>query len=94
MCKRYQLSDRTAAAPANSVLVDVDKITENDKTCVIDRSKLRREREKFRQKIQKEEQQNFRYVNAIYFDGRKDATQRVVQGPNEKHYRSVQLEEH
>ena len=42
----------------------------------------------------KEEQQNFRFVNAIYFDGCKDATQMVVQGPNDKHYGSVPLEEH
>ena len=55
---------------------------------------MRRKREKCRQEIQKEEQHIFRFVNAIYFDGRKDATQIVVQGPNDKHYRSVQLEEH
>ena len=45
MCKRYQLLDRAAAAIANSVLVDVGIITANDKTCVIDRSKLRRKGE-------------------------------------------------
>ena len=74
MCKRYQLSDRAAAAIANSILMDVGIITEDDKTCVIDRSKVRREKEKCRQEIQKKEQQDFRFVNAIYFDGRKDAT--------------------
>ena len=63
--------------------MDVGIITEDDKTCVTDSSKLRREREKCRQEIQKEEQQNFRFANAIYFDGRKDATRMVVQGPNE-----------
>ena len=94
MCKRYRLSDRAAAAIVYSVLVDVGKITEDDKTFVIDRSKLRREKEKCRKEIQKEEQQKFRFVNAIYFDGRKDATQMVVKGPNDKHYRSIQLEEH
>ena len=78
MCKRYQLSDEAAAAIANSVLVDVGKITEDDKTCVIDRSKLKRERETRRQEAQKEEQQNFRFVNAICFDDRKDAIQMVV----------------
>ena len=74
--------------------MDVGIITENDKTCVIDHSKLRREREKCCQEIQKEEQRNFRFVNAVYFDGRKDATQMVVQGPNDKHYRSIQLGEY
>ena len=33
-------------------------------------------------------------VNAIYFDSRKDATQMVVQGTNDKRYRFVQLEVH
>jgi len=67
-------------------------VTDDDKTCVIDHSKLQRER--CWQKIQKEEQQNFRFINAIYFDSNKDATEIVVQDPNDKHYRSVELEEH
>ena len=94
ICERYQLSDRAAAAVANSVLVDVGLVTEDDKTRIIDRSKLRRERERCRNEIRSEEQQNFGLVNAVYLDGRKDATQIVAQGPNEKHYRSVQLKEH
>ena len=71
--------------------MDVGIITEDDKACVIDRSKLSK-KGKMPQEIQKE--QNFRFVNAIFFDGRKDATQMVVQGPNDKHYSSIQLEEH
>ena len=58
-------------------------VTDDDKTIVIDRSKLRREEERCRHEIQ-EEQQNSRIVNAIYFDGRKDTTQIVAQGPNDK----------
>jgi len=94
MCERYQVSDRAAAVVANIVLVDVGMVTDDDKTCVIDRSKLRRETERCRPKSEKEEQQNFRFVNALYCDGRKDATQILVQGPNDKHYRSVELQEH
>ena len=71
ICERYQLSDR---AVANSVLVDVGLVTEDDKTRIIDRSKLRRERERCRNEIRSEEQQNFGLVNAVYLDGRKDAT--------------------
>ena len=93
MSERYQLSDRAAAAIANSVLQDVGLITEDNKTNVIDRSKLRRERERCRNEIREEEKENFQYVDALYFDGRKDATQTLLQGPNGKH-RSVQLEEH
>ena len=94
ICECYQLSDRAAAAVANSVLVDVGLVTEDDKIRIIDRSKLRRERERFQNEIRSEEQEHFGLVNAVYLDGRKDATQIVAQGPNEKHYRSVQLEEH
>ena len=73
---------------------DLGFITENDKTCVIDRSKLRRERERSCTEIREKEQKNFKLVNAIYFDGRKDATQVTTQGPNDKYYKSVQLEDH
>ena len=66
--------------------MDVGLVTEDDKTRIIDRSKLRRERERCRNEIRSEEQQNFGLVNAVYLDGRKDATQIVAQGPNEKHY--------
>ena len=94
MSERFQVSDRAAAAIANSVMQDLGLITDNDKSYVIDRSKLRRERERCRTEIREKEQENFKLVNAIYFDGRKDATQITIQGPNDKYYRSVQLEDH
>ena len=43
--EHYQLSDRAAAAVANGVLIDVGFVTQGDKTCIIDRTKLQRERE-------------------------------------------------
>ena len=46
--ERYQISDRAAAALANAVLTDVGIITKSQKTYVIDKSKLRRERQKYR----------------------------------------------
>ena len=88
MRERYQYSDRAADVVATLVLVDVGMVTNDDKTCVIDRSKLQRKSERCQHEIQKEKQQNFRIVNAIYFDGCKDVTQIVVQDPNDKHYRS------
>ena len=45
MSEHFQISDRAAAAIANSVMQDLGLITDDDKTYVIDRSKLRRERE-------------------------------------------------
>jgi len=38
MCERYQISDR--AVIANSAMVDIGINTDEDKTCVLDRSKL------------------------------------------------------
>ena len=73
---------------------DLGLITDDYKTYVIDRSKLQSERERCRAIIRKKEQKNFKLVNAIYFDGRKDATQVTMQGPNDRFYRSVQLEDH
>ena len=49
-----------AAAIANSVMQDLGLITDDDKTYVIDRSKLRRERERCRAEIRKKEQENFK----------------------------------
>ena len=44
---------------------DLGLITDDDKTYVIDRSKLRRERERCRAEIRKKEQENLKLVNAI-----------------------------
>ena len=90
---RYQLSDRAGAAIATSTLQDMGIVTNEDKSLVIDPSKLRRERERCRKKIC-QEVFNFKYVSGLYFDGRKDATQVMLEGPNKKMYRSTQLEEH
>ena len=45
MCERYQLSDRAGAAIATSALQDMGIVTNEDKSLVIDPSKLRRERD-------------------------------------------------
>ena len=47
-CDRYGVSDRSAAALASSVLQDVGIITTENLSNVIDRSKVRRERQKAR----------------------------------------------
>lgn len=41
----------------------------------------------------REEEQNFKLITTLYFDGHKDPTQTLLQGPNCKPYRLVQLEE-
>ena len=86
MCERYQLSDRVGAAIATSTLQYMEIVTNEDKSLVIDPSKLRRERERCRKEICQEEVSNFKYVSGLYFDGRKDATQVMLEGPNGKMY--------
>ena len=46
MCDRYGISDRAGAAIANAVLQDYGIIAKHNPRDVIDRSKLRRERER------------------------------------------------
>ena len=70
--------------------MDVGLVTESYKTCIIDGNKLQRGRGRCSNKIRKK-QQNFRLINVVYVSARKDANQTVVQGANNKHYRSVQL---
>jgi len=45
-----------------------------DKTYVIDKNKLRREREKYRHIISEKEAIFYKFIDGIYIDGRKDAT--------------------
>lgn len=83
---RYGVSDRAAAAIASAVLHDISSDIE-----VIDKSKIRRERKKTRNELlQKQCNQN---MPAIYFDGRKDKTLKIVSKGNKK-YRKVVVEEH
>ncbi|CAH1968197.1 unnamed protein product [Acanthoscelides obtectus] len=85
-CDRYGVSDRAAAAIASSVLFDIDS-----DIGVIDRHKLRRQRTKTRNKLLNEVK--ISELNALYFDGRKDKTLKIVK-KNGKCYRTLTVEEH
>ena len=61
---------------------------------VIDRSKLRRERQKYRQKLRNDEECNFETVDAIYVDGRKDVTLTTIETEDSRFYPKVETEEH
>ena len=67
MSERFQLSDRAAAAIAYSVIQDLGFITNNEKTYVIVRSKLRRERERCRTEIEEKEQEKLKPVKCHIF---------------------------
>ena len=71
-CDRYAVSDQAAAAIASAVLEDVGLMTNEDKTSVINRNKLRRERYKKRKKRQLE--QTLDMLRGLYFDGLKEKT--------------------
>ena len=67
--ERYQISNKAAAALANTVLTDVGLITESRKTYVIDKNKLRRERQKYREQICKDQARIFcEQVNGVYIE--------------------------
>ena len=51
MCERFEVSDRAGAAFASAVLKDFGVIDDGNLADVIDRSKLRRERQKYKQKL-------------------------------------------
>ena len=61
---------------------------------VIDRSKLKRERQKCKQKFREDEKCNFEIVNAIYVDGRKNATLTTIETSDSKFYPKTEIEEH
>lgn len=94
MCERFRTSDREGAAIANAVMYDIGYISESNTKFVIDRSKLRREREKYRKEIIQKEKNFCDVVDGIYLDGRKDATLSTRHEGNNKHYSTTVLEEH
>lgn len=58
-CDRHGMSDRSAAAVASAVLEDCGLVTADDISNVIDKNKVRREREKTRRKLRAREQKHF-----------------------------------
>lgn len=86
ICDRYGISDRAAAAVASAVLQDV-KINNE----VIDKSKLRRARQKLRKETLSQGQLDT--IPALFFDGRKDKTLKIVMKGGKK-YRLTSVEEH
>jgi len=94
MSERYQLSDRASAAVVNAAMNDAGLIMDLDTANVIDKNKLRREREKYRNIIS-DEAIFYKFIDRIYIDGRKDAillTEHDAQ--TGKYYHKTELQEH
>jgi len=95
MSERYQLSDRASAAVANAALKDAGLITDLDKTYVIDKNKLRRKSEKYRDIISEEDAKFYKFIDGIYIDGTKDATLLTEHDAQTgKYYHKTDLQEH
>ena len=93
ICDRFVLSDRSAAAVANAVLQDVGFLSEANPSIVVDRHKLRRERQRVRKALQKGGDESSLPILGVYFDGRKDKT--LSQSKDgDKYHRRVRPEEH
>ena len=90
-CDRTGVSDRSAAIIVNAALLDLNIINSDDPSKVIDRSKLRRERQKVRQDLQFEAGKTT--ISSLYFDGRKDKTFTLAKIENNYHRKTV-TEEH
>lgn len=94
-CDRTGVSDRSAAVLATSVLHDLGVVSPIDRSKVIDRSKIRRERIKSREKLQQNADQfDHTDIEGIFFDGRKDKTLTQVLDVDNKYHRQTVLEEH
>ena len=79
VCQRvwYEVSDRAGAAIALATLKAFGIVTEEDKRYVVEKSKLQRERQKYKE-IRNKEQELFKLVDFIFVDGRKDATRTMM----------------
>ena len=91
--ERHALSDRATAEIASSILADYEIISSDNASDVIDRSKIRKERHKYRESIRDESANSLVDLNGLYFDGRKDKTliQEHVAG---RFHRRTVVEEH
>lgn len=90
-CDRTGISDRSAALVVNAALLDLNVISTDKSSKVIDRSKIRRERKKVRKDLQCIDSNQ--PITAIYFDGRKDKTLVMTKTHNTSHRKTI-TEEH
>lgn len=88
-CDRVGVSDRGAALLSSSLLEDMG-LLEKSKENVIDRNKVRRERQKERAKYLDHKIEN---LESIYFDGKRDATL-ITEKVGAKTYKRKVNEEH
>ena len=90
-CERTGVSNRNAALLVNAAFQDLGIITKEDKSKVVDKSKIHRERTKLRKKLNVEILLS--NLSGLYFDSRKDKTL-TEEKINSKYYKKQISEEH
>ena len=91
VAQRFKLSDVATAAVVSSTLCDAGIITEYDKSFVVDKSKVRRDREKLNESLKTKFSENSLQWKTLYFDGRKDDT--LIQHKVGNKYRIMTVKE-
>ena len=89
---RFGASDRAAAGIASAILQDVNIVSAEDSSQVIDKNKLRRARARIRKEASEAEVQHS--LTTLYFDGRKDSTSQIIRSENGRYHRRRKIEEH
>ena len=93
-CERYEVSERAGAFIASATLKAFGIVIKEDKRHVVDRiSKLRRERQRYREETRNKVQELFELVDSIFVNGRKDATMTMDEVNGNCHRQTV-IEEH
>ena len=73
---RRDASDRTVAAIVTAALIDFGVITKEDTSAVVDRQRIRREKEKVRTEVNEREEKRIsdNVIEGLYFDGKEVET--------------------
>lgn len=96
VCDRTAISDTAAARLANALFVCLGIVDQHNRSSIVDKSKIRREREKVRRVLVKRSFDDNSKLSTLYFDGRRDSTKVRTDGKykdvTEDHYSLVNAE--
>ena len=90
---RFGTSVRETAAISSAILLDYGIVTPENQSCVIDKSKVAREKANLRRQTTENAEKQTTELRGLYFDGRKDKTLFQVK-EGSKYYRKLLTEEH
>ena len=93
-CCRHGISDVASAELANALLEDMGILTKDNPNLVIDKSKIKRQKEIVGRKINEESVASRKDLEGLYFDGRDDKTTIMDTDEDGSHRRRTIREEH